>query len=75
MEAEYGFRSGAELGKIFNDMAHIPYHWYDDTPISFEEEAFLIPDDLLIVPLGALRTLFHTFTQLTTFTYTLPSSR
>jgi hypothetical protein len=56
-------------------MAHIPYHWYDDTPISFEEEAFFIPDDLLIVPLGALRTLFHTFTEPTTFTYALLSSR
>jgi hypothetical protein len=46
-------------------MAHIPYHWYDDTPISFEEEAFFIPDDLLIVPLGILRALFHAFTGAT----------
>jgi hypothetical protein len=59
VEAGYDFRNGAELGKILNDMAHIPYHWYDDTPISFEEEAFFIPDDLLTVPLGTLRTLVH----------------
>jgi hypothetical protein len=56
IENEYEFRSGAELGKILNDMAHIPYHLYDDTPISFEEEAFFISDDLLTVPLGILRT-------------------
>ena len=53
---QYEFRSGAELGKILNEMAHIPYHWYDDTPISFEEEAFLIPNELLTIPLGDLRT-------------------
>ena len=61
METEYNFHSGAELGKMLNDMAYIPYHLYDDTPISFDEEAFIIPDDLLNIPLGALRRLSTPF--------------
>ncbi|CAG7854729.1 SubName: Full=Uncharacterized protein {ECO:0000313/EMBL:CCA66369.1} [Serendipita indica DSM 11827] len=51
---DFGLMSGTDMGRVLLELDRIPFHWYCAPPVSFKEEAFLIPEDQLIVPLGRL---------------------
>jgi hypothetical protein len=56
---DYDFPSGAEIGRALMEMARTSQFDYNKPPPSFEIEAFLIPDDQLVVPLFYLREIAH----------------
>lgn len=50
---DHDFPSGGEVGRILMEMAKTSRFDYNMPPPSFEEvEAFLIPEDQLVVPLS-----------------------
>jgi hypothetical protein len=68
IELEYDLPSGKEMGEKIMEIVTTPLHWYDDPPpISYDGEAFLYPEEYLVIPLGELRKLnaIYTHTLLT----------